>query len=331
MKRWVSWLVVLATTAPPAITAAQGTTGAITGQVTQSGTGQPVPSAQVQIVGTSFGALTNDQGRFTMRAVPARTVTVRVLRVGYGEQSKAVTVPAGGSVTADFALNAVSVTLTPVVVSTATGEQRSVEIGNSVSQINAAKVAEAQPIRSVEDLLNSRAAGVVVTTGTQTGTGSRIRIRGQSSLNLSNDPIYVIDGIRMTSNLGSNTFSTGGSNASRVGDINPDEIESIEVVKGPSAATLYGTDAANGVIVITTKRGRTGPSRWNVYGESGLLTDQNTYPWNYTIAGHTATSAAYRECTLPQVSTGACIKDSVRTYAPIHDPDATPLGNGDRY
>ncbi|AHG90168.1 TonB-dependent outer membrane protein, SusC/RagA [Gemmatirosa kalamazoonensis] len=331
MTRWSKWLFLLTMAAPPSVALAQQGTGVVTGRVTQSGSGQPIPAAQVQIVGTTLGGLTNDQGRFTIRAVPARGVTVRVLRVGYGEQSRAVTVPANGTATVDFTLNVVSVTLTPVVVSTATGEQRSVEIGNSVSQINAAKVTETEPIRSVEDLLNAHAAGVVVTTGTQTGTGSRIRIRGQSSLNLSNDPIYVIDGIRMTSNLGSNAFGTGGSNASRTGDINPDEIESIEVVKGPSAATLYGTDAANGVVVITTKKGRAGPARWTVYGESGLLTDQNTYPYNYTIAGHTATSSAYRECTLPQLSTKACIMDSLRVYAAAHDPDATPIGNGDRY
>ena len=179
--------------------------------------------------------------------------------------------------------------------------------------------------------INSRTAGVAVQTGTQTGTGSRVRIRGQNSLNLSNDPIYVIDGIRMTSDIGSNRYGTGGGNASRVGDINPEEIENIEVVKGPSAATLYGTDAANGVIVITTKKGRAGAPRWNVYGEGGYLDDRNTYPWNYTLAGHSPGSTAYRECTLPQVSAGSCAFDSLRVYAPAHDPDATPIGSGNRW
>src|SRR6185436_9732630 len=118
------------------------------------------------------------------------------------------------------------------------------------------------------------------------------------SLNLSNDPIYVIDGIRMTSDLGSQRYTTGGSNSSRVGDINPEEIENIEVVKGPSAATLYGTDAANGVIVITTKRGRAGASRWTAYGEGGMLDDRNTYPFNYTLAGHSPGTTTNRACFL---------------------------------
>src|SRR6185295_9905815 len=140
---------------------------------------------------------------------------------------KEVTVTADQEATVDFTIGAVAISLSPVVT-TATGDQRTVEQGNSIAQINAGKIAAEAPIRSVDDLINSRTAGVAVQTGTQTGTGSRVRIRGQNSLNLSNDPIYVIDGIRMTSDIGSNRYGTGGGNASRVGDINPEEIESIE-------------------------------------------------------------------------------------------------------
>jgi len=310
--------------------AAEAQQGRITVRVTDAATQQPIAQAQVQIVGTTQGALTGADGRALIRGVVPQVQQVRVLRVGYAEQKKQVTVVANEEATVDFALGAVAVSLAPVVT-TATGEQRRVEIGNSVAQIDAAKVVDEAPVRSVDDLINSRTAGVAVQTGTQTGTGSRVRIRGQNSLNLSNDPIYVIDGIRMTSDIGSNRYGTGGANASRVGDINPEEIESIEVVKGPSAATLYGTDAANGVIVITTKKGRAGAARWNVYGEAGYLQDRNTYPWNYTIAGHSTGSTAYRECTLPQLSAGSCVFDSLRVYAPAHDPDATPIGAGNRW
>jgi TonB-dependent SusC/RagA subfamily outer membrane receptor len=298
--------------------------------VTDAATQQPIAQAQVQIVGTTLGGLTGADGRAVVQGISPAVHQVRVLRVGYAEQKKQVTIVANEQATVDVALGAVAVSLAPVVT-TATGEQRRVEIGNSVAQIDAAKVVNESPVRSVDDLINSRTAGVAVQTGTQTGTGSRVRIRGQNSLNLSNDPIYVIDGIRMTSDIGSNRYGTGGSNASRVGDINPEEIENIEVVKGPSAATLYGTDAANGVIVITTKRGRAGAARWNVYGEGGYLNDRNTYPWNYTLAGHSVGSTAYRECTLPTVSAGSCVFDSLRVYAPAHDPDATPIGSGNRW
>ena len=306
--------------------------GRVTVRVTDAANQQPIAQAQVQIVGTTLGGLTGPEGRFTIRGVPAGTHQVRVLRVGYGEQKKPVEVTADGEATVDFAISAVAISLTPVVT-TATGEQRRVELGNSVSQIDAAKVAAEAPVRGIEDLINSRTAGVSVQSGTQTGTGARVRIRGQSSLNLSNEPIYVIDGIRMTSNLGSG-IGTGGNNASRVGDLNPDEIENVEIVKGPSAATLYGTDAANGVIVITTKKGRAGAPRWNVYGEGGYLEDRNTYPWNYTLTGKDAVTGNARSaanCSLSLVAAGTCLVDSLRIYSPFYDKDATPIGTGDRY
>ncbi|MGZ8377149.1 MAG: SusC/RagA family TonB-linked outer membrane protein [Gemmatirosa sp.] len=327
MRRVMQWLCGVLVLGATPLAAQQ--TGVITGRVTDGASGAPVPSAQVQIVSTNLGALTDAQGRFTIRAVPARAVSVRVLRVGYQEQARPATVVAGQTLTLDIALRQASVSLTPVVT-TATGEIRRVEIGNAVSTIDAAKVAETTPISSLSDMLNSRAAGVSVTSGTQTGTGARVRIRGNNSLSLNNDPIYVIDGVRMTSNQGSISFGTNGNNPSRVGDLNPDEIENIEIVKGPSAATLYGTDAANGVIVITTKKGRAGAPRWTVYGEGGLIRDLNNYTTNYTIAGHSPGATAYRECALPLISAGSCILDSVRVYSPLADPDATPLGTGRR-
>jgi TonB-dependent SusC/RagA subfamily outer membrane receptor len=122
---------------------------------------------------------------------------------------------------------------------------------------------------------------VQVLPGNMTAGGSRVRIRGTSSLSLSNDPIYIIDGVRLTSGGGTAAgnvgggIGVGGTAPNRVNDINPDEIENIEVVKGPSAATLYGTDAANGVVVITTKRGRAGAPRWLAYAESGVIQDKN--------------------------------------------------------
>lgn len=309
---------------------AQAQQGTITGTVTDRATGQPVERVQVNVVGTVLGAATNAQGVYTIRNVPVGNQQVRALRVGYGEQKRSVTVGSAISSSVDIAMSAIAVSLTEVVT-TATGPSRRVELGNAVSTIDAAEATASSTIRSINDLLNSRAPGVVVQTGVQTGTGSRVRIRGQSSLNLNNDPIYIIDGIRMTSDNGSSRYGSGGAGPSRVGDINPEDIEDIEIVKGPSAATLYGTAAANGVILITTKRGRAGAPRWTVYGESGVLTDRNNYPFNYTIAGRSPGSTTARTCTLPQVSAGTCLQDSLRVYAPIHDPDATPIGTGNRY
>ncbi|MDB4885721.1 MAG: TonB-dependent outer membrane protein SusC/RagA, partial [Gemmatimonadetes bacterium] len=300
----------------------------VTGRVTETGSGQPISDVQVAIVGTNVGATTNNDGRYTLRTVPPGTHQLRAVRIGYAEGKRAITVVAGVTTTVDLSLGKAVIELEPVVT-TATGEQRRVEIGNSISNIKAAEVTRTSAISNASDLLNSRAPGVSVLSGTQTGTGSRIRIRGNNSLSLSNDPIYVIDGVRMTSNQASG-FSTGGNRPSRVGDLNPEEIENIEIVKGPSAATLYGTDAANGVVVITTKKGRAGVTQWALHTEGGVITDRNHYQTNYTIAGHTPGATAYRECTLPVISSGTCVRDSVRIYSPIYDPVATPLGTGNR-
>ena len=97
---------------------------------------------------------------------------------------------------------------------------------------------EVSPITTVSDLLAARTSNLVVTTGTQTGAGSRTRIRGVASMSLSNEPIFIIDGVRMTADVGSFSMFTGGAEPSRISDINPDEIENIEIVKGPSAAAL---------------------------------------------------------------------------------------------
>ena len=133
----------------------------------------------------------------------------------------------------------------------------------------------------------------------------------------------------MTSNIGSSSIGVGGTLPSRVGDLNPDEIENIEVVKGPSAATLYGTDAANGVIVITTKKGRAGRARTTVYTEQGLSQDKNDYQSNYSLFGR-GTAAAGGRCQLFQVAAGTCTVDSVTSFNPLKNSETTPLTNGNR-
>lgn len=324
--RWAGVALALVVSA----TAARAQQGSILVQVTEQGTARPVEAVQVNVAGTNLGGVTNSEGRLLVRNVPAGTVQVRALRVGYAEQRRSVQVVGAQQATVEFALTQVAVSITPVVT-TATGQTAREELGNAISTIDVANVTETAPVATLADVLNSRAPGVTVITGTQTGSGSRVRIRGHSSLNLSNDPIYIIDGVRMTRNSNSSELFTGGAQPSRAADINPDEVENIEIVKGPSAATLYGTDAANGVVVITTKRGRAGPARWTAYVEGGLLADRNDYPTNYTGWGHSPGSTTGRACTLPQVSVGTCIRDSVRTLNIFENDDLTPFGTGYRH
>ncbi|MFN2563809.1 MAG: SusC/RagA family TonB-linked outer membrane protein [Gemmatimonadaceae bacterium] len=317
-------------TAPTATAAAQQ--GTISGRVTEAGTGQPIIEARVIVIGTTLFARTNPDGRYTIRGVPPGPTSVRVVRVGFSEQRRSVTVAPGETVTLDVAM-AEAVVRLQEVVTTATGEVRRVEHGNAITAIDATNVTQTQAVSNVADVLTARAPGVHVTGSSMTGGGARVRIRGANSLSLANDPIYIIDGVRMTSNVESITFGTGGTSPSRVGDINPEEIENIEIVKGPSAATLYGTDAANGVVVITTRRGRAGAARWTAYAEGGIVDDNNDYPTNYTLAGRNPSTSAYIEgsnCTLSHVSSGRCVADSVRSLNVFNDPEVSPLRLGYR-
>jgi TonB-linked SusC/RagA family outer membrane protein len=322
-RRFVTGAVVAALLALTAASAAaQGT---ITGTVTSQATGGALQEVRVMILGTSIFTVTAADGKYTLRRVPAGTAEVRVLRVGHTEQKKSVRVIDGQTATLDFAMPQALVTLQEVVT-TATGEQRRVEIGNAVSNISVADITKDGSVHNISDVLNSRVPGVQVQSGTQTGTGARIRIRGVSSISLANDPIYVIDGVRMSANIGSISFTSGGGNPSRLNDLSPEEIENIEIVKGPSAATLYGTDAANGVVVITTKRGRAGAAKWTAFAEGGLLRDTHTYPTNYTLQGHAPSGTALSNpgsCTLPLISSGACVLDSLRTMNLMSDWQCT--------
>ncbi|MGH7696264.1 MAG: TonB-dependent receptor plug domain-containing protein, partial [Gemmatimonadaceae bacterium] len=322
------WSLLVALPAIALGSAAQAQQTTVTGRVTARESGEALTDVRVIVLGTSVFTVTNVEGRYTLRGVPAGSHTIRTIRVGFVEQKKPVQVAAGQAVTLDFVLEPTVVVLQQVVT-TATGTQRRVELGNTVATIDVSSKIETAPVKNFGDLLSAKAPGVQVLEGTMTGAGARVRIRGTSSLSLSNDPIYVIDGVRMTSNSSSMGIGVGGTVASRVNDINPDEIESIEVVKGPSAATLYGTDAANGVIVINTKKGRAGRATWSVFGERGIVDDRNEYPTQYAILGHApATPTTARRCFLSQMADGSCIMDSTRSLNVFSDPETSPIKAG---
>jgi TonB-linked SusC/RagA family outer membrane protein len=314
---------------------AQDATGSIRGRVVDAAVQQPLAGVSVRVMGTTLGALTGNDGSYQIRGITPGAVQVRAQRIGYAPGTQPATVTAGAATTVDFTLAAAAVKLEEVVT-TATGTQARKELGNAITTVNVTDRAAQAPVTDMASLLAAQAPGVQVLPGNTTGTGAQIRIRGVNSLTLNNDPIYIIDGVRMTSGNGSQSSSifTGGAIQSRAQDIDYADIASIEVVKGPSAATLYGTDAANGVVVITTKRGRAGPTRFNVTAESGIIKDYNAYPTAYTLWGKRAASTPTTvNCTNPsltQVSSGACVADSLSHYNVFEDPQATPLGTGYR-
>jgi TonB-linked SusC/RagA family outer membrane protein len=321
-------VALLVTLAAPSLAAAQQ--AIVAGRVVATGTGLPISDTRVYVVGTNVAASTNQDGRYQLRVSPGQ-LEVRVIRIGFQEQKRTVAVAPGATVTADFTLSPSLVKLTEIVT-TATGEQRRVELGNSVQTLGdiSAKVEQA-PITNLADLMVAKAPGVVVLPGNMTGSAPSVRIRGIKSLSLSSEPIYVIDGVRLNSgaiNIG--TASVGnGTTASYLNVLNPEEIADIEIVKGPSAATLYGTDAANGVIVITTKKGLSGPARWTWHAGGGLVQDRNNYPSQYAIFGHApATPATPKRCILVTIADGTCVADSTTSFNLLQENGYTPLSNG---
>ena len=277
MRKYPWILAAVLVAAAPSI--AEGQT--VTGSVRDQATGNPIAAAQVFLEDLSLGGLTQANGQYLLLNVPVGTHTLTVQSLGYRTESYEVSVGAGQTVTQNFFLTQQALQLDEVVVTGTAAASRVREIGNSVSVLDA-DVAEVQPITNVSDLLRGRMAGVVVQQGSgDVGTASTIKIRGSSTMRLVNDgPLIYIDGVRV-----SNRMESGSRDVSRIDDIDPAMIESMEVIKGPAAATLYGTEAANGVINITTKNGLTGDAQWNFTTRQGagwFRDPAGRTPTNYT-------------------------------------------------
>jgi TonB-linked SusC/RagA family outer membrane protein len=230
----------------------------ITG-VVRSETQASIGGALVAIEALELTAVTNDNGSYRM-VVPAdrvrgQQVTITVSTIGFGAGSAEITINAG-AIQQNFELAEEAIALDEVIVTGTAGRQERRAQTATVASINASRVAEVAPVASVANLIQGRTPGVMLrqTTGSS-GAGQEIRIRGQASVSLSSDPLVFIDGVLMDSGTEIN-FGVGNATGSQLNDIKMEDIESIEIVKGPAAATLYGSDASSGVINIITKRGR---------------------------------------------------------------------------
>jgi len=325
-------------------------TGSVMGRVIEDKSGRPVAGASV-VIDSMRPVRTRDNGTFVVSgvAVGAHKVVVRAL--GYRVMSMPVTVKEDATATISVALTP-SATVLNDVVTTATGDRRRLEVGNAIGTINADSVVKTTLIRNVSDLLQARLPGVLVqNTSGMVGAPSKIRIRGINSLVLNNDPIIILDGIRLNAqtsqarnqtNHGDVTMLSGldqdaGQRVlapSRLDDIDPNTIESIDVLRGPSASSLYGTEAANGVIIIKTKRGHAGPWRATVHGDNGWSNIPGTFGdlwWGFgKIAGNLVYSGA---CVLAVGGQGTvtghtCVQDSVRNFNYENDPDMRTFGTG---
>ncbi len=261
-------LTAPALTILPAATVAAQSTGTIAGRITDADNGQPIVAAQVTVNNTQLGRSTGDDGRFTIPGVTAGSATITVRRIGYLQQTRTVAVTAGGTVTVDLALAKSSVSLTGVVV-TATGEERKKEVGNAVTTVGSADF-ERGGVGNTQQILQGRSTGVtVLANGGNPGAGGTIRLRGVNSITQGNRPLIYVDGVRIF-NGNSPTGVSSRQSVSPLNDIAASDIDRIEVVKGPAATTLYGTEASGGVIQIFTKRGREGPPAWTVEAAGGI-------------------------------------------------------------
>lgn len=250
--------------------------GKIRGTVKDAATRLPLGSVQVGVAANGMGTITNDRGEYLIDNVPPGTYPVVARIIGYRELTRSVTVGDGQTVTADFALQRSALKLNEVVVTGTAGGAKRREIGNAISEIDVSDIAG--PVTSVDNLLQGRKPGLTVTGNTgQVGGGASIRLRGNVSATQSNQPLIYIDGVRVRSDgYPKNTFPVGYSGNSDntvyspLNDINPADIARVEVVKGPAATTLYGSEASAGVIQIFTKRGRAGETRWTFQTDQSL-------------------------------------------------------------
>ncbi len=260
----------------------------IAGVVLDATTSQPLAGVQVAIPATGQGSLTQPNGRFLITNVQQATVTLQVVMLGYRTVEQQV---AAGTTDLTIRMDPRAVELNALVVTGTAGEQQARSLGNTVGTVKADQLTQLAPPSDVESLLTGATAGVnVAMGGGEVGGGSNIRIRGASSISLNSQPLVYVDGVRVNGNNTDNGGGHGGVGVdggvppSRLNDINPEDIESIEIIKGPAAATLYGTEASNGVINIITKKGSRGTARFTLKVEQGanwLPNPENYFPHTY--------------------------------------------------
>ncbi len=327
-------IILSALVALPALLAAQEPV-TITGKVT-SDASQPLAQVEVAIPTMGLGALTKDDGRYVLVVPGARvsgqTVTLVARRLGYKSQSAQVTLSSGG-VTHDFTLAANPLQLGEVVVTGAGTASETEKLGNVRNSVAADQIIKAGEANAVQALAGKAPNVTVVQQSGDPGAGSFINIRGISSILGSNQPLFVVDGVPMDNS----TFSTSNFNASgdggsgfagagqtegtvssnRLADLNPNDIESVEILKGPAASAVYGSRAGAGVILISTKSGRPGPTHFTFRSGTSFDDINHTYPlqtqWGWGNGG-VAPSTCSAPCTRTSLSWGPAIAAGQPVY-----------------
>jgi TonB-linked SusC/RagA family outer membrane protein len=258
----------------------------ITGRVTDETSSAPLAGANIQLLGTNQGVFAGPDGRFSISAPPS-DVTLRISLIGHKRRDILVRAAAAGPI--QVALETDVLNLDEIVVTgQATGVSRR-NLANSVAKVNAEQLTKT-PTASFQQALSGKIAGADIQTNSGApGGGLQVRMRGVSSILGNANPLYVVDGVIVSDaqipsgvhviTRSSTNPATGGpqdNSMNRISDLNPNDIESIEVLKGASAAAIYGSKANNGVIVITTKRGKSGAPQFSLSQRFGTFVLSNT-------------------------------------------------------
>lgn len=248
----------------PAAASAQS---AVRGTVTDSASSRPIPGAQVFVVGTTRGAVTDSLGRYIIRNLPGASATITARLIGYAPVTRRATIGPADTAIVNFALTATAVLLSETVV-VGYGETSRQNVSSAIASVQPEEIINA-PVAGIDAALQGKAAGVqVIQNAGNPGNGITVRVRGAASLSASNQPLYVVDGVPIIredySQLG-----LGGQGITAVTGLAPDEIESLDVLKDAAAAAIYGSRASNGVILVTTKRGRSGQAKINFSAYTG--------------------------------------------------------------
>lgn len=337
--RWTRVLALcIALAAAPLAAAAQ--TGTVAGTVVDAQTSQPLADVQVSVAGTSARAVTRADGRFSLPGVPAGSRTVRATRIGYSTGEQTVAVTGGQTANVTLTLRTSALLLEDVVV-VGYGEQRRRDVTGAVSTVNTSALENA-PVQSIDQLLSGTAAGVQVTQASSApGGGISIRVRGSGSISGSSEPLYVIDGFPVENDPEAASPGSGGRETASVpsnplATLNPQDIESIEVLKDASATAIYGARGANGVVIITTRRGQaSGRPQISVDLYTGtqdvarryeLLNARELAQAMNEAAVDQGQSPLFAQAFLDTLGTGTDWQDEIFRNAPVRSFNATVSG-----
>lgn len=300
-RHWLRALpLALTLLTPLALAAQQG--GTVRGRVTEAQTGTPLADVQVAIEAgqVRLGAMTRENGEYSIVNVPVGTHTVIVRRLGYALERRAVTVAAGATAVADFAMTTATTTLGEVVVTGTAAPTTRRAVGTSVASVDSGTVSRSQAA-TVEQALQGKLAGaqIIQNSGNPGGGGLTVRLRGTSSFISGSDPLYIVDGV-IVDNSSAQLRNLGArSNVqNRMADLNPADIERVEIIRGAAAAALYGSRANNGVVQIFTKRGQIGKPKITLntrYASNALRRRMSINKYPFDFAGNPVTRYDYQD------------------------------------